>query len=47
VSIFDDASLDDRVRAIIVGSGHRTLSDASLVAAALHDDSPSPAMGAP
>ncbi len=44
MGIFDDASLDDRARTIIVGNGKRTLGDASLHAAALHHTTPSPAM---
>lgn len=44
MSVFDDPSLDDRARAIVVGHGKRTLGDASLEAAALLHDAPSPAM---
>ena len=44
MGIFDDASLDERVSAIIIGSGKRTLSDASLEAAALLGESPSQGM---
>jgi hypothetical protein len=44
MGIFDDVSLDDRARPIIVGHGMRVLGDASLEAAALLDEAPSPAM---